>query len=186
MKEEKKLTDDTEINVGMIENALKCLAGQKACDLCAYDDLAMQDGERTCIDLAAEDTLDLIRRLQSEVQRLAKVEMEFIGKIADQKAEIERLKKRHGVALLRNDDLDLENYELKKQLETMKADITTAIENYKKEMPKAMEECEKKIEEIQQQAVKDTAKEILKMLYTAMPKTNIVVEIKKRYGVEVE
>jgi hypothetical protein len=37
-----------------------------------------------------------------------------------------------------------------------------------------------------QQAVKDTAKEILQMLYTAMPKTNIVVEIKKRYGVEVE
>jgi hypothetical protein len=35
-------------------------------------------------------------------------------------------------------------------------------------------------------AVKDTAKEILQMLYTAMPKTNIVVEIKKRYGVEVE
>ncbi len=39
-----------------------------------------------------------------------------------------------------------------------------------------------KLEEI----AKDTAKEILQMLYTAMPKTNIVVEIKKRYGVEVE
>ena len=36
------------------------------------------------------------------------------------------------------------------------------------------------------QAVKDTAKEILDMLYTPMPKTNIVIEIKKRYGVEVE
>lgn len=37
-----------------------------------------------------------------------------------------------------------------------------------------------------EKAKKDTAKEILDMLYTAMPKTNIVVEIKKRYGVEVE
>lgn len=37
----------------------------------------------------------------------------------DKNAEIERLKKRHGVALLRNDDLDLENYELKKQVDEL-------------------------------------------------------------------
>ncbi|MBQ5929227.1 MAG: hypothetical protein IIX02_00375 [Clostridia bacterium] len=34
---------------------------------------------------------DLIHRLQDEVQRLATLEMEHIGMIADQKAEIERL-----------------------------------------------------------------------------------------------
>lgn len=39
---------------------------------------------------------------------------------------------------------------------------------------------------IQAQARKETAKEILSLLYTAIPKTQIVVEIKKRYGVEVE
>lgn len=37
-----------------------------------------------------------------------------------------------------------------------------------------------------EQIRKETAREILQMLYTAMPKTNIVVEIKKRYGVKVE
>lgn len=39
--------------------------------------------------------------------------------IDDKNAEIEQLKKRHGVALLRNDDLDLENYELKKQVDEL-------------------------------------------------------------------
>ena len=44
----------------------------------------------------------------------------------------------------------------------------------------------KNCEMLLKQKEKDTAKEILDMLYTAMPKTNIVVKIKKRYGVEVE
>ena len=111
--------------------------------------------------------LDLIHRLQSEN---------------------ERLKKRHGVALLRNDDLDLENYELKKQVEKMKADITKAVEDYKKEMTKAMEEVEKKIEEIQQQAVKYTAKEICEMINGTCisSKGYLCSIISKRYGVEVE
>ena len=37
-----------------------------------------------------------------------------------------------------------------------------------------------------EQARKETAREILSLLYTAIPKTQIVVEIKKRYGVEEE
>ena len=113
------------------------------------------------------DILDLIHRLQSEN---------------------ERLKKRHGVALLRNDDLDLENYELKKQVEKMKADITKAVEDYKKEMTKAMEEVEKKIEEIQQQAVKYTAKEICEMINGTCisSKGYLCSIISKCYGVEVE
>ena len=42
------------------------------------------------------------------------------AELKELKAENERLKKRHGVALLRNDDLDLENYELKKQITELK------------------------------------------------------------------
>mgnify|MGYP003288068378 CR=1 FL=1 len=99
MNEEKKLTGDTEINVGMIENALKCLAGQKACDLCVYDDRSMQDGESTCINLVAEDALDLIHRLKDENAGLKERGENVINMlhetISDQKEEIERLTKRH-------------------------------------------------------------------------------------------
>lgn len=50
--------------------------------------------------------------------------------IDDKNAEIEKLKKRHGVALIRNDDLDLENYELKKQVDECNRDCEKyAIEN---------------------------------------------------------
>ena len=124
---------------------------------------------------AEGDALDLIHRLQSEN---------------------ERLKKRHGVVLLRNDDLDLENYELKKQVDELKAGITQVVENYEKEMPKVLEEVEKEIEEIQQQAVKDTAKECYQKLVDwgfievagdiRLFRDKFNLWIKERYGVEVE
>lgn len=62
--EEKKLTDEE------IVKALECLAGHKACDLCKYDDLAVQDGERTCVNIVAEEAIDIIHRLQNENARL--------------------------------------------------------------------------------------------------------------------
>lgn len=83
-----------------------------------------------------------------------------IDLIYRQKAEIERLKKRHGVALLRNDDLDLENYELKKQVDALKLDL----ENWK------MSAYGYKHGE--EQAVKDTADKIVCGLLELFPKGN--------------
>lgn len=194
MSEEKKLTDEELIKAleccAMI-SVNPCLRGE--CIDCPYfqKHIDCVEGKRS-----ERDFIDLIHRLQSENEDLKakqKCHLELIDdkneEICKQKAEIERLKKRHGVALLRNDDLDLENYELKKQVEQMKSDITTAIKNYKKEMPKALKEVEKKIEEVQQQAVKDTAKEIcLKIIKGQLQpiKEKWVEWFKKEYGVEVE
>lgn len=179
--EEKKLTDDTEINVGMIENALKCLAGQKACDLCVYDDRAMQDGERTCINLVAEDTLDLINRLQEEIERLT-----------EEKYQVEQNLKQ------------CENgYEL--ELHTARYDMRVNMEKVAK-LQKQVDELTKRCEiaegtknrltifdrmAIHDKAVKDTAKKI----YDMAEKHNngyendmcrFQIELAERYGLEVE
>lgn len=54
------------------------------------------------------------------------------------------------------------------------------------ELTLAKQSIFKMLDEIDTKARKETAREILSLLYTAIPKTQIVVEIKKRYGVEVE
>lgn len=95
--------------------------------------------------------------------------------------------------------------ELQMQVDEIKSDISKAIENYKKEMPTAIKEAEKKIEEMQQQAVKDTAKKILEQVRFLIEERNcvggydledetidgtifvqVLNELKERYGVEVE
>lgn len=102
--------------------------------------------------------------------------------ISEQKAEIERLKKRHGVALLRNDDLDLENYELKKQVDTK----TEHLE-------KTLDEIDR-LKVAHSKSVKDTAEEIEQELedkgYFEYGQFTIsgndFIEIFKKRAVEVE
>lgn len=102
--------------------------------------------------------------------------------------------------------LTKENAELRKQVDELKEErenmqaVIFGLEEDKRLLQKQVDELKTENTELykehttviagsilqKKQAVKDTAKEILDMLYTPMPKTNIVIEIKKRYGVEVE
>ena len=129
-------------------------------------------------DYLVRGAMDLIHRLQDEN-----------GK---QKAEIERLKKRHGVALLRNDDLDLENYELKKQVDELNAELEKAYEIERANIQAEIAEAGTSCHWCKEQAVKDTAKEILQELYDQIDENTpkwVGVQIKiiaKRKGVEVE
>lgn len=141
------------------------------------------------------DEKDMLSIITDWLSTKAKTDddMYYVGVIAGtflaverQKAEIERLKKRHGVALLRNDDLDLENYELKKQVDELKEER----ENMQAEIIAT--------EEARLQAVKDTAKEILDELDLYFKGTTFrkgyefkkiekkLKEIAERKGVEVE
>ena len=63
--------------------------------------------------------------------------------------------------------------------------VVLTKEQYK-ELTLARQSIFKMLDERDDKARKETARGILKMLYTAMPKTNVVVEIKRQYGVEVD
>lgn len=63
--------DEKKLNKEDIINGLRCMAGQKACDLCKYNDLAEQR-EETCMNLVAEDAIELISEQKAEIERLTK------------------------------------------------------------------------------------------------------------------
>lgn len=139
---------------------------------------------------------NLINRLQNDVSRWkSKAEHieevydadreHFIKTTTEQKTEIERLTEELDLA---NETIDRNNKRYERvSIERQKAlDRVDCLEDALLDKIRRNEELITAIKQAEQQAVKDTAKEILDMLYTAMPKTNIVVEIKKRYGVEVE
>lgn len=122
-----------------------------------------------------------IEKLKSELRKECEEHEAFTKKA---KAEIERLTEERDVYL---DDCSAVRHKLRQEIEEKfelqkQVDELTAFKNEAISMS-LYGKGRKDGEEV---AVKDTAKEILDMLYTAMPKTNIVVEIKKRYGVEVE
>jgi regulator of replication initiation timing len=156
----KKLTDDE------IVKALECCSGSITADACKGCPLSLSNGGvEACY---YDDTI------------LEKYALDLINR---QKDEIERLKKRHGVALLRNDDLDLENYELKKQVDELKERAKIDLEN------------ERNWGKIQtKQAVKDTAKEIYDKCIAIDKATGCkgfvcieaIAELAKGKGAEVE
>ena len=251
-----------------IIKGLVCLAGDRACNLCKYDDLAMQDGERTCVNIVAEEAIKLIKHLKDEKEEIrlfnlslqkGEVDMtiesemaksfynsivqvfeqngaknfftttididgkkgryaftieKFGGKtvaekLAEQKAEIERLKIREDKERLYKDEfqdkcvaLKLENAELQKQIDELKATIYRLLGVHDEIASYAQS-----LEEKNEQAVKDTAKEIFENATEGFV-FNFVAEsedykngydraiddyddklkdfIKERYGVEVE
>ena len=132
MMEEKKLTDEE------IVKALECLAGHKACDLCKYDDLAMQDGERTCVNIVAEEAIDLIHRLQTEIKRLKENNANQVRMRCDMQRKF--------------DDLQNLCIEQKEEIERLKSFIDFRTANVM---------CDK----CKEQTVKDTQKEILQGIY---------------------
>ena len=91
-----------------IVKALECWAGGKDCDWCAYGYYALKNEGKTCIDLLAEDALDLIHRLQEENSRLKK-ELEKYYSVAT--------KCQNEVYLYGVCKLEVENKRLKDELE---------------------------------------------------------------------
>lgn len=84
--EEKKLTDDTEIDVGMIVKALECCKQKGGKDTCKYCYTCpasvwdFEDGITECnVDLF-QKALNLIHRLQSENERLTEERDEYLTK----------------------------------------------------------------------------------------------------------
>ena len=168
---EKKLTNDTEINVGMID--------KKVTDneiIKALEHGARGYGTGFVGDLYSA-TLDLIHRLQNEksqwkskaehIEQVYDADREhFIKTTAEQKAEIERLtEKCKTIENLREvkhsfwvDEMK-KNVELQKQVDELKAKCQKAYtEGYEQGKFDSAQE--------KQQAVKDTAKEILQYMET--------------------
>ena len=127
---------------------------------------------------------------------------------AEQKAEIERLNaKYHNLEINYNatwEDFrkyEVENAELQKQVDELKeerdklqdtlAEILIAIHVFKEEQPKAEGKARDLIDEMKQQTVKDTAKEICDLILEHWEKGELIecdwlrVAISERYGVEV-
>lgn len=125
-------------------------------------------------------TLDLIHRQKAEIERLAKAEMDLIGKIADKSAEIERLTRELDNTISMNEmyvEKVRQNAELQKQVDELKEKImnlkSAMIDRVARKsydslltMPEDVEEIfgdayESEFNKFLGQAVKDTAKEIL-------------------------
>ena len=117
------------------------------------------------------------------------------------KAEIEKLKKRHGAALIKNDDLDLENYELKKQVDELKAKIpNNCVVLSKEEWDKLMGDTytSKELDEIVAYKERVKAREVAQNILTKLADDfdvagmdveyplNRVKIYAKQFGVEVK
>ena len=57
-------------NYENVVKGLRCWSGEKACDLCIYDELVLEEEEKTCVNLVAEDALELIFEQKAEIERL--------------------------------------------------------------------------------------------------------------------
>ena len=259
---EKKLNDDTEINVGMIDKkltdeeivkALECCSSGQTGEVCKKCPLRV---ECVCNSNKIEEyALDLIQRLQNEksqwkskaehIEQVYDADREhFIKTTAEQKAEIERLTEWKDKLQDTKDELEQqlidtgfkeyceenkrltdENAELQKQVDELTAKYRNLENNYEythelyrqyeKQVDELKTKCQKaytegyeqgKFDSAQekQQAVKDTAKEILSEFYLwigqdfdDIPTGGFIHIMKedfkrrmnefyKRYGVEVE
>ena len=177
------------------------------CPGCPYDTKRIECGKKEML----RDVLDLIHRLQSENERLmervfdctavieynekcskeiqaATILLEQRNKeIADRKAEIERLTELQSRGAYRVAELGIENAELQKQVDELKTKVEFEKEYGDIKVAQALADF--KI--WKQQAVKDTAKEILNDVREEInegyiPATLKIKELAKRYGVEVE
>lgn len=90
--EEKKLTNDTEIDVGMIVKAFECCMND-TCDKCPFGEV--ECNALVCERFVNEKTLDLIRRLQDENERLENKNSVLMamnkGLKAQHKAEVKQI-----------------------------------------------------------------------------------------------
>lgn len=174
--EEKKLTDEEIVKaLGNCENLV-------ACEGC----LLKPQG---CIGLA----LDLIHRLQADNIQLKcdTYKTSWKGKFLEAKKEIERLTEELDLA---NETIDRNNKRYERMsIERQKAlDRVDCLEDALLDKIRRNEEIITAIKQAEQQAVKDTAKEILQTIKRAKENGQIhyneafMITAQKAYGVEVE
>ena len=187
MSEKKKLTDEE------IVKALECMTGVQLrdCDNCPF-----MDGN-FCDDFAiARNARDLIHRLQNDYSNLKERYVKVLDLnekvIAEQKAEIERLTEKR-------DKLFNANVDTQEELNKVRLDRNRENTELQKQINELIEKSLLKCEYCparrdlglllyqNEQAVKDTAKEILQIIKDEYDYIgNLEKRIKERYGVEVE
>ena len=160
--EEKKLTDEE------IVKSLECCAVEP-CEDCG--NCPRFTKEKLCHKANAKQSLDLINRQKAEIERLKGFLSTFETVIAEQKEDIEKrvevlypdfMKEYRRAKNDLKESLDRE-MELQKQVDELKERLRLAYEececegDYDTELENLFEQCKKDRE----QAVKDTAKEIL-------------------------
>lgn len=208
--EEKKMNDDTEMNVGMLEDAL----------IDTLKEVTIKFSKDSYICRILTDTIHLINRQKEEISLLKKQPItpsvfDLSTENGLLKAEIERLtKERDGYlddrfavchalrqAIKENDELQKQVDELKERYLEESKERCEFEQRYKKiqhahniGLGTQRKHWEKKV----QQAVKDTAKEIFDELYKAsfykqfikreyrMVELDKLKKLEERYGVEVE
>ena len=181
---EKKLTDEE------IVKALEhCLNGdyKTKCKDCPYD-----NSENYC-QAMDRDVLDLIHRLQAENEQLKcdTYKTSWKSKFLEAKKEIERLTEELDLA---NETIDRNNKRYEKvSIERQKAlDRVDFLEDALLDKIRRNEELITAIKQAEQQAVKDTAREICDLILEHWGKKQFVecdwlrVAISEKYGVEVE
>lgn len=228
--EEKKLTDDTEIDVGMIVKALEknciCVVYGGSCETCPLFD-------EPCSEILPKAIKDLIHRLQDENERLTRevdkqknfvTAWEESWKIANEqntktrvklkkenaerkkqveawKARAKELEESWEISSSNEEKLQKQVDELTEERANLKAEIATQTLKYEalktgKIIASGIFEVLNKAKktEIREQAVKDTAKEILQELWDETEPLNEshkwvrlrIKNIASRKGVEVE
>lgn len=151
--------DEKKLNEEDIINGLRCMAGQKACDLCKYNDLAEQ-GEGTCMNFVAEDTIELISEQKAEIERLTEENKAI-------RINCENARNITGQMFDKND-------ELQKQVDELKSNeiyYETRIKNLK---------------EAYHQAEKDTVKKVADWLDNEKGYCGLGYLVKKQFGGEVK
>ena len=171
--------DEKKLNEEDIINGLRCMAGQKACDLCKYNDLAEQ-GEGTCMNLVAEDTLELISEQKAEIERLTSSVLKYAETLGNEQRKSAELQKQVDELKERYLEESKERCELEQRYKKIQHVHNIGVGTQRKHW-------EKKVH----QAVKDTAKEICDLILEHWEKKQFVecdwlrVAISEKYGVEV-
>ena len=200
---EKKLTDE------VVVKALEHCSHNRSCEYCYHND-ERGSGEIVCRSRLMGKSLDLIHRLQKENEELKspkfaswklkffRLKEEFDKELAEHEefakkanAEIERLTEELDLA---NETIDRNNKRYERvSIERQKAlDRVDYLEDALLDKIRRNEELITAIKQAEQQAVKDTAKEICDLILEHWEKKQFVecdwlrVTISERYGVEVE
>ena len=192
--EEKKLTDEEIVKA--LENCNNGLTdmNRHSCDTCPYREI------ESCGKAQMTDCLDLIHRLQAEIERLAKVEMDLISKIADKSAEIERLTEEidQRREMMHRMDCNYatelhKNAELQKQVDELEEENEKAYEIERANIQAEIAEAGTSCHWCKAKTEKDTAKDILTDLseyyYDALDNTDCAARFDfwcRKYDVEVE
>lgn len=188
MNEEKKLTDEEIVKaLEICSDVMSTNYDASKCKKCPYF-LKKID----CVERSEKDWLDLIHRLQDENERLTKERNEYKGlyetmyrkwsDLCDKEFNCDALRKE------KNEYFD-KAVELQKQVDELKEERQTLVDKYNKADEAVDYWCEK-----YKQAVKDTAKEILKWLLGKayvnkcidLHINEVKVKFRENYGVEVE